>query len=578
MAKQKTSKKASPKASQNTNKKVAEKTSAVADAPKKVNFFKKHRGKILTLLFFAVLFVFGLHFLPNINGNFDENTEQNILLSNVKDYTELIHLDEVTSAIHGRGILAISIDPNRDHGIAPYYLFAPVLVLKAKYPHIVSVLWHFYTYCLAFTGVVFFYLLLQYLFKNKKLSLLLTALYYFTPRMLVDSLHNNKDIVFMALLVAMIYFGIRFIKEKRFRWALLFAFFGAFVCNIKILGLFFVGVIGLGYIVRLTVKKEWSKQNFLRGLTAAVAVFCLYLALTPAIWGDGRFALIEYIQYCLGNAVNFSANTAVMFEGVIHRHSQNPLPWYYIPKLILVTLPILISVLFLASSVFIIVDFIKSVKRKKFDFTNFAFLLVLAMFIVPFLFAILSNPNLYNGWRHFYFLYSLMLIVGSYLVFKVKAYKKVNYATIALISLTIFGDLFCLFKYGVANTAYYNFLLGTGDLAGVYELDYYNAASQDAFKQFLSSGQLEENEDGMFYLYASGFGEVVIGDMKTYITPGLSQRIVLVTNDTYEKYLKAGKIVYNMSNPVYRYNDVSGYELVYSYKMFNSEVINFYKM
>ncbi|MBQ3320945.1 glycosyltransferase family 39 protein, partial [Candidatus Saccharibacteria bacterium] len=475
-------------------------------------------------------------------------------------------------------ILAISVDPNRDHGIAPYYFFTPVLILKNKYPHIVSVLWHFYTYCLAFLGVVFFYLLLQYLFKNKKISILLTLLYYLTPRMFVDSLHNNKDIVFMALLVATIYFGVRFIKEKRFRWVFPFALFGALICNIKILGLFFVGVIGLGYIINLTIKKEWSTRNFLCGLTAAVSVFCLYLALTPAIWGDGHFALIEYVQYCLGNAVNFSANTAVMFEGVIHRHSDNPLPWYYIPKLILVTIPIIISVLFIISSVLIFIDLSKNIKQKKFDFTNFVFLLVFVMFLVPFLFAVLSNPNLYNGWRHFYFLYSLMLIVGSYLVFKLKDYKRTNITVITIICITLLSDVFCLFKYGMTNTAYYNILLGTNNLAGVYELDYYNVSSGEALKQFLASGKLEENEDGLLYLYASGFGEVVINDMKTYISPSLSRRIVVLNNDTYEKYLEENKIVYNMSNPVYRYNDVSSYELVYSYKMFNSEVINFYKM
>lgn len=542
------------------------------------SFFQKHSSKLLTLLFFATLFMFGLHFLPQVNGNFDENTEQNILLSNVKDYAEAFHVEEVATAIHNRQILAISVDPNRDHGIAPYYPFAPILVLKTKYPHLTSVLWHFYTYCLAFIGVVFFYLLLRYLFKSKKLSLLLTLLYYLTPRMFVDSLHNNKDIVFMSLLVAMIYFGIRFIKEKRFRWALLFAFFGGFVCNIKILGLFFVGVIGLGYLGYLTIKKEWTRHNFLCGLTAAVAVLCWYFALTPAIWGNGHFALIEYVQYCLGNAVNFSANTAVMFEGVIHRHNENPLPWYYIPKLILVTLPLIISALFVASSVAIVIDLVRSLKTKRFDFTNFAFLLVFAMFLVPFLFAILSNPNLYNGWRHFYFLYALMLIVGSYLVFQLKDRSKPSLILTVIICLTLINNVCCLFKYRMANTAYYNLLLGTSNLAGVYELDYYNVASQDALKQFLASGQLEENEDGLLYLYASGFGEVVIGDMKTYITPGLSQRIVLVTNDTYEKYLEQGKIVYNLSNPVYRYNDVSSYDLVYSYKMFNSEVVNFYKM
>lgn len=555
------------------------KTNKVADTfGGKKSFFKKHGGKIITLLFFVILFGFGLHFLPSVNGNFDENVEQNILLSNIKDYSEAFHIDEVTNAIHEKGILAISVDPNRDHGVAPYYPFAPVLILKNKYPHIVSVMWHFYTYCLAFVGVIFFYLLMRYLFKNKKIAIILTALYYFTPRIFVDSLHNNKDIIFMALIVVMIYFGIRLIKEKRLRWALLFALVGAFVCNIKILGLFFVGMIGLGYIINLTIKKEWSVRYFLYGLTAAVAVICLFIALTPAIWGDGHFALIGYIQYCLGNAVNFSADTAVMFEGVIHRHNENPLPWYYVPKLILITIPIIISVLFVVSTIMVSIDFVKSIKHQKLDFNNCALVLVSVMFFAPLCISMFSNPNLYNGWRHFYFLYCLMLIVGAYAVFKFKDYKKINLAITILICTTIFSDVFCLFRYGMANTAYYNILAGVDNLAGYYELDYYNVSSQEALKKFLASGKNEENEDGMIYLYAAGFGEVVISDMKTYITPGIGQKIVLVTDSTLKKYQNKGKIIYNMSNPVYRYNDVSKYELAYSYKIFNNEVINFYKM
>ena len=541
-------------------------------------FFRKYKDKFLIVLFFVVLFGVGLCFLPNVNGNFDENTEQNILLSNVKDYAETFHIDKAVNYIDSKGQLAISIDANRDHGIAPYYLFAPVLLLKDKHPHLVSVLWNLYTYCLAFVGVVFFYLLMQYLFKNKKLSLVLTLLYFFTPRIFIDSMHNNKDIVFMALLVVMIYFAVRLIREKQFRWAILFAIVGAFVCNIKILGLFFVGIAGLSYIGALTIKKQWSRRNFLCGLTAALGVFILYLVLTPAIWGDGHFALIEYIQYCLGNAVNFSADTAVMFEGTIYRHSENPLPWYYVPKLIVVTLPIVISILFIVSSLTVVVDFARNLIKRKLVFNNCALMMVLLMFLVPFGFVILSHPNLYNGWRHFYFLYSLMLIVGSYALFRFKDYKKTNITLMVLVCVTIFSDALCLLRYGIANTAYYNFLLGTDNLAGVYELDYYNVTSQDALKQFMASGKFEENEDGMLYLYGSGFGEVVIGDMKTYISPSISQRIVLVTNDTMKEYLDKGKIIYNMSNPVYRYNDVSEYELVYSYKMFGSEVINFYKV
>lgn len=557
---------------------ASEKNDDICALENKENFFKKNGSRILTVLFFAILFVFGLFFLPNVNGNFDENAEQHILLSNIKDYAEALNVDEVSNAIHNKGILAISVDPNRDHGIAPYYFFSPMLVLKDKYPHIVSILWHFYTYCLAFIGVIFFYLLMQYLFKNKKMSIILTALYYFTPRILIDSLHNNKDIVFMALLVVMIYYGVRLIREKEFRWAVLFALVGAFVCNIKVLGLFFVGVIGLGYIINLTVKKEWTKRNLFCGLAAAIMVFCLYIALTPAIWGDGHFALFEYIQYCLGNAVNFSANSGVMFEGIIHNHNNNPLPWYYVPKLIIVTLPIIISILFIISVVMIIIDCVKNVKLRIFDFNNYIFILIFTMFLVPLGIAMFSNPNLYNGWRHFYFLYSLMLIIGSYAVFKFKVNKKISLTITTVICLTIINNVCCLFRYGVANTAYYNILLGTGNLASAYELDYYNVTSQDALRKFLSSGKLEENDDGKLYLYSTGFGEVVVGDMKTYISPNISQRIVPVTEETFEKYRKDGKVIYNLANPVYSYDDVSNYELSYSYKMFNSEVINFYRM
>ncbi|MDO4526528.1 MAG: glycosyltransferase family 39 protein [Candidatus Saccharibacteria bacterium] len=573
-------KKADKKSAQKSNKKnvIVEKIERVNDfLCEKSRFYKEHRGRIFIVLFFAILFAVGMHFLPNVNGNFDENTEQNILLANVKDYTEALGADEITNAIHNKGIEAISVDPNRDHGVAPYYPFAPILALKGRFPHTVSVLWHFYTFCLAFIGVVFFYLLIQYLFKNKKLSVILTALYFFTPRIFIDSLHNNKDIVLMALLVVMIYFGVRFIREKKFRWAVWFAFVGAFVCNIKILGLFFVGLIGIGYIARLTIKKEWNMRNFLCGLTAVLLVFCLYLLLTPAIWGNG-FALFEYIQYCLGNAVSFSANASVMFEGTYYNYFKNPLPWYYLPKLIAASIPIIISVLFVVSTIVVVVDFVKSIKNRRLSFSNSAMVLILLMFLVPLTFAMFSRPNLYNGWRHFYFLYPLMVLVGSYVVFRFKKYKKVSIVVISLIGLTIFSDVFCLFRYGMANTAYYNILLGTGNLADVYELDYYNVSSQEAFKQFLASGKIEENEDGLYYLYGPGFGRVVINDMKTYISPAIGQKIVVMDEYEIEKYQKEGRTIYSLSNPVYDYTDTSGYELVYSYKMFNSEVINFYKV
>ena len=544
---------------------------------KKIESIINNHNKLFIVLFFVILFAIGLLFVSRVNGNFDENTEQSILLSNIKDYSELLHIDPVTNYIHKRQILAISVDPNRDHGIASYYLFTPILLLKTNHSHFVSLSWHVYTFCIAFIGVIFFYKLINYLFKNQRLSVLMTTVYYFTPRLFIDSLHNNKDIVMMSLLIPMIYFGTRMIKEKKIRWALLFAVFGAFVSNVKVIGLFFVGVFGLGYIVYLTIKKEWSKKNFAVGLIAALSVFAFYIMLTPAIWGDG-FKLIEYIQYCLGNAVDFSAPTAVRFEGEIHLHTTNPLPWYYIPKLVLITMPIILTGLFLLSILLIVFDFIKSIIKKSFDEINYYYLIVLVLLLVPLIIALTSNPNLYNGWRHFYFLYSLMLIISTYIVSKLFNSKISMKIIVCILSLLVIFNLSCIFKYGPANTAYYNILAGKGDLSGTYELDYYNVTSQDAFKKFMKTDKYETNDDGMIYLYSGGFGETILRDMKSYIDSDISQKIVIVNKETYPEKLKEGKIVYNLINPVYRFNDSKDYELVYTYKIFDNNVIYIFKM
>lgn len=113
--------------------------------------------------------------------------------------------------------------------------------------------------------------------------MLSTLLYFFSPRILIDSLHNNKDIIFMSLIIIMLYYAFQLIKEKKFKYAILFGIASAFVCNVKVLGLLFLALCGLAYILNLCLNKEWNKHNFLCGLIAAITSSLLYVVLTPAI-------------------------------------------------------------------------------------------------------------------------------------------------------------------------------------------------------------------------------------------------------------------------------------------------------
>jgi hypothetical protein len=543
---------------------------------KLVTYIKNNSKKAIIILF-IIMFISGLLFIPKVNANFDEMPEENILLSNIREYSELIHFDRLTNYINEKGIPAISKNSEKDHGIAAYYLFTPALKLEQNHPHVTSVLWHLYTYIIFFLGVIFYYMLVKFITKKEKASMIMTLLYFISPRIFIDGMHNNKDIILMSLLIVMIYFGFKLIEKPKLKYVLLFSIFASIVCNVKILGIFFTGIIGLIYILYMTINKKWNKETFKYCVETIIITLGLYLVLTPAIWGSG-FKLIEFITYCTQNGVNFRGEMTVLFEGIRHTKSVNPLPWYYVPKMITITIPIITTLLFIYSFILVVINIIKNFIKKKIEFNDYIYLAVIMMFIVPFAIAVFSQPNVYNGWRHFYFLYSFILIISSYGFIRLSKNKITSKIVLIGILVTIICNVFYICRYGVANTAYYNILVNRTNLEERYELDYYDVTAQDALKKFIKSKDFEENEDKKIYLCGYGFNNRIITDTYGHTNESLRKKIVIVSIEELDNYLNDGKIVYNLYNPIYATNDMSDYKEVYTYKIFNSKIIKFYKM
>lgn len=428
--------------------------------------------KGITILLFLFLYFFGLSFLKEVGVNYDEKAEQNILKMNIMEYASFLNpQSDLVKYYQEEGIGPIYQSVEKDHGISPYYLFTPFLALNKVSEHTLSTAWHFYTYCLFFVGVIFCYKLIKELWNSKTVAILTSLIFFLTPRIFADGLYNNKDCVLLTFIFMMLYFGIKWIKKKSYKQAILFGLTAAIACNLKVSGGFVFAALGILYLLNVTTSKSWNKKNFLVGLTALLTCILIYLFLTPAIWAEG-FHLFEFFKWSLENSVNFSRNYGkVFFEGTMYQHWENPLPWYYLPKIMFLTLPLYVSVLILVGLFLTIKNIYKKQNKEE---RSYLILAAIVSFL-PLFIAMISNPNIYNGWRHFYFLYPSILILLSYALLCILKNTRIKKSIFFILIICILGNGIGILINGSTSTMYYNLFANNPDKN--YEMDYYGVSA-----------------------------------------------------------------------------------------------------
>ncbi len=145
------------------------------------------------------------------------------------------------------------------------------------------------------------------------------------------------------------------------------------------------------------------------------------------------------------------------------------LPWYFLPKSMLITIPVLV---WLGLGLFLI-PFIRSLRND--SAILYSFLLFTVLF--PPVFAVLKQVNLYGSWRHFLFIYPGMVLlaaVGFTSFFRLKKHYLLNLAAGAVLLLLSLHP----FRFMVRNHPYYylyynQFAGGLRQAYGNYETDYY---------------------------------------------------------------------------------------------------------
>ena len=380
------------------------------------------------VLFFVVLTLVGLVAGASYSLSTDEDAEYDILKANIAEYACCVFGEESALYRMVDNVKPISESVEIDHGISAYYAAAPLFLLCNRCSRYALMLaWHTWTFLLFMMGVAALYFIARELFScSRRFGCAASLLLYLTPRMFAAGHYNNKDIVLLSLTLLVFLFGIRMVKHNQLRDAVLFSIVGAFAANTKIIGAWMWGLWGLSYLVIRIAQRRLDGKTWRCGLTA-IAVFCAgYAALTPAMWSDP----VGFFQYLIGNATHFSRwRLLVLFEGrVVSTYSGEVPPWYYLPKLICMTTPVPVLVLTAAGAAAMFFRLARPSADVSDARCTPGLLLIAAIAgAVPLTIGMFSDMVVYNGWRHFYFVYASMLLLAIYalhLLFRVISSRK----------------------------------------------------------------------------------------------------------------------------------------------------------
>ncbi len=324
-------------------------------------------------------------------------------------------------------------------------------------------------------------------------GLITLILMAFSPRFFGESMNNPKDITMAAGYMLSYVFILKFLKQlpkPSLKVAVGLGLSIGLAMGIRIGGLllipytFLFWFLALWQLYGLGGVFDFSKfrENIFPSLKLVVLASVIGYTVSLIFWPYGLVAPFSHPLEALGVAEKFPVQIKILFEG---KHiSSTEVPWYYIPKWLLITTP-LFGLIGLTYSLSLF-----TVYRKGKQFLFIAFLFFTILF--PLGYVIYKKAVLYDTMRHFFFVYPSIIILSglafNYLIGGLSKNLKYAVAGVLLVLVALPA------RFMIANHpnqyVYFNEIIGGIKGAfGNYETDYY----MNSVKQ--SADWLKENEN-----------------------------------------------------------------------------------
>lgn len=495
-------------------------------------FMQKH-SRLLVIAAFLALFIVGLLTAPDYGIYFDQQSEAVILRENMKEYAHYLLGDDSGAVQYYDSISLPRIieTVEIDHGMAAFYPLAPFMTRMDNDQPSLFPLWNMLAWCWFMAGVLALYGLCRKLGMGRLAAFAGAMLLYLSPRFFAEGHYNNKDTVLLCLSLLTMFFGVR-LWEKPNAWrGIAFAFFGALCTNTKIIGVCIFGVMGLAAAILLTAQKRWRRSSIAATVVTLIFFAVFYALLTPALWHNPA----AFFQHLIANATGFTRwNNSILFRGAIFRHSTNPLPFYYLPYYLMVTVPVYAFVLYMIGQLAAVGYCWKH--REGLIGNQTAMLLISATLIwtAPLCYAMFSNPVVYNGWRHFYFVLAGLSVLGGWgLECIIRLFQKNNRRWQQVLALAMAVLCFVTSAVGIIlnhpyQYAYVNAVgrfLNPMPLEEGMELDYWNVSLVDALEDAVAQ---QDTDAPLTYTAMDPVTYLALELYEDALSPALRERLTLL--------------------------------------------------
>jgi len=353
---------------------------------------------------------------------------------------------------------------------------------------------HFINFIFFWFGVVIFSSAIRARFKQNYMPVIGCLILFLHPRIFAESFYNSKDIILMVFFIFSFRFFMLFNETWKIKDAFWFGLAGALTFNIRPVGILIpviTGVIMLPVAIRqLLDEKKWNR---LISLFAFVFFFFVLVWITNLyLWDDPLHKPMQIINKFLRYDVSHTAGNILFLGNYL---PTNDLPWYYLPLWIGITTPVIYLLYFVTGFAIVAV---RSVLLRRYDLMDSSTrinLFILGWVVIPMGLAVVFGSTLYDGWRHFYFLWPaiVFLLLSGFektISLDTKKIQRRLASFIKFISLTIIiagicGN--CLYNYRWKAHQYCYFNVLTPEPATNFELDYWGLSYDDALEYLVNN-------------------------------------------------------------------------------------------
>ena len=366
---------------------------------------------------------------------------------------------------------------------------------------------HFYVFLWYLVSVAFFYLLGVKLFKNPWFALVGACLYIIHPRILADANYNVKDSLCMALFTISLYYGICVIQRQTILNTILFLFFSALCTTTRVVGGEVIAACLFVLFIK-SIREKKQKKFFITFFCISFFFIGIFIVMTPQAWSDPLHVILRIVK-TFSNYTTWVGD--VKYFGVsIDGHA---LPWHYLFTWIFITTPLIYQVLWLGGLVAFVYDCIRKIQRKNLLSLSLERLFLFLLLIIPFAYVLILNPTLYNGWRHFYFIYpclALWAALGLQTLFSLNN-SRLRLGGLSLLAVSMAYSSFWILKNHPYEYAYFQPLIRNYAQKN-FDLDYWALTEREMYEYISNT---DERKDIQVHSY-SGHADLFSTQQTTF--------------------------------------------------------------